>query len=278
MMFSVHTGGRIVISGPKSACFRPLLPISVNFDRHVSTGYFDRSVARVVTRSMISIEAVCRTRMKNAALFALGFLFASFWLADSARCQTSLAPPLSLAPPPLTDKGSAPSTTTNNVWSPMAAPNVSLPRAATKSSAPSATINVGPPSTTDGVPPPAATAKRSVQPVPLTDAPRRTIATEAPATATVRDTPPTASDDVSSTPVIGRLPPSPKPAADYDGFSVGIVDDGDTSGQTTRPVRSRSAKQSKLSQEPDSIAAQKSVDQAEDEKLKRKLTICRGCK
>jgi hypothetical protein len=106
------------------------------------------------------------------------------------------------------------------------------------------------------------------------DAPPPAIANDALPTATVKDTPPTASDDVSSTPVIARLPPSPKPAADYDGFNIGIVDDGDT----TRPVRPRPAKQSKLSQEPDSIAGRQSVDQAEDEKLKRKLTICRGCK
>jgi hypothetical protein len=143
---------------------------------------------------MISIEMVCRRRMKHAALLALGLLSASFWLHDSARCQTSLAAPLSLAPP-------------------------------------------------------TATAERSVPSVTAKD----------------------------STPVNGRLP-SPKPATDYDGFSVGIIDDSEASGQTTRPVRSRPAKQSKLSQEPDSTAEQQSVDQAEDEKLKRKLTICRGCK
>jgi len=88
--------------------------------------------------------------------------------------------------------------------------------------------------------------------------------------------PPTAIDDVS--PVIARLPPSPKPAADYDGFTIGIIDDGDTSGQTTRSVGPRPAKKSKLRQEPVSIEGQQLVDQAEDEKLKRKLTICRGCK
>ena len=189
--------------------------------------------------------------MKHAALFALGLVTASFWLHDSARCQTSLAPPLSLAPPPSTDKGSAPAATTNSVWPPMAAPNVSPPRA---------------------------TAKRAVPPVTAKDTPGAATATEAPATANAKDAPPTAADDVSSTPVIGRLPPSPKPATDYDGFSVGIADDGDTSDQTTRPVRSRPAQQSKLSQEPDNIAGQQSVDQADDEKLKRKLTICRGCK
>jgi hypothetical protein len=96
-------------------------------------------------------------------------------------------------------------------------------------------------------------------------------------TAAGKETPPTTYDGVSPAPVIGRLPPSPKPATDYDGFSVGI-DDSDTSGQTTRPVRSRPAKQSKLSQEPDSTAGQLSIDEAEDEKLKSKLTICRGCK
>jgi hypothetical protein len=149
---------------------------------------------------------------------------------------------------------------------------------------------------THDVPPPTATAKRSASPVTAKDAPPPAIATDALPTVTVKDTPPTASakrsappaiakdapptasDDVSSTPVIARLPPSPKPAADYDGFSIGIVDDGDTSGQATRPVRPRPEKQSKLSQEPDRIAGQQSVDQAEDEKLKRKLTICRGCK
>jgi hypothetical protein len=207
--------------------------------------------------------------MKNAALFALGCLSVSFWLHDSARCQTSLAPPLSLAPPPpLNDKGSAPPAIINGDWP---------PRATAKSSAAPAATNAWPPSATDGVPPPTATAKRRVPPVAAKDAPRPAIATEALPTATAKDMPPMAPDGVSSTPVIGRPSPSPKPAADYDGFSIGI-DDGNTPGQTTRPVRPPPAKQSKLSQEPDSIARQQSVDQAEDEKLKRKLTICRGCK
>jgi hypothetical protein len=119
---------------------------------------------------------------------------------------------------------------------------------------------------TDDVPPPPATANRSGLPVTAKGASPQAIA---------KDTPPTAIDDVS--PVIPRLPPSSKPAADYDGLTTGIVDDGDTSGQSTRPVR-RPAKQSKLRQEPDRIEGQQSVDQAEDEKLRRKLTICRGCK
>ena len=45
-------------------------------------------------------------RTKNAVLFAIGFLSVNFWLNDSARCQTSLAPPLSLArPAPSPDEG-----------------------------------------------------------------------------------------------------------------------------------------------------------------------------
>ena len=47
-------------------------------------------------------------RMKNAALFALGLLSANFWPHDSARCQTSLAPPLSLARPAPPPDDSAP--------------------------------------------------------------------------------------------------------------------------------------------------------------------------
>ena len=215
-------------------------------------------------------------RLKYAALFAVGFLSVSFWLHGSARCQTSLAPPLSLAPPPLTDKGSPPPGTTKSAWPPMATPNVSPPRATAKGSPPSATTNVWPQMATDDVPPPPATAKRSAPTVSAKDAPPPAIAKDTLPTATTKDMPPTAIDDVS--PVIARHPPSSKPAADYDGFTIGIVDDGDASGQTTRPVRPRPAKQSKLRQESDSNEGQQSADQAEDEKLKRKLTICRGCK
>jgi hypothetical protein len=184
--------------------------------------------------------------MKSAALFAVSFLSVSFWLHDSARCQTSLAPR-----PQATDKGSPPPATTNNVWPPMA---------------------------TDDVPPPTATAKRLAPPMTAKDVPPPAIAKDALPTAAAKDTPPTAIDNVSPTPVIAKPPPSPKPAADYDGFTIGIVDDEETSGQTMRSVKPRPAKQSKLRQEPDSIEGQQSVDRAEDEKLKRKLTICRGCK
>src|SRR6516165_8285245 len=53
-------------------------------------------------------------RLKSAALFAVGVLFVSFWLHGGARCQSSLAPPLSLAPPPsVTNKDSPPAATSN---------------------------------------------------------------------------------------------------------------------------------------------------------------------
>jgi hypothetical protein len=72
----------------------------------------------------------------------------------------------------------------------------------------------------------------------------------------------------ASTPVIGGLPASPNPAADYDGFSVG-TEDNDTPGQVTPPARSRGARNG--STDPDSF-------DPEDEALRRKLTICKNCK
>lgn len=178
--------------------------------------------------------------MKSATLFALGFLSAGVWLQGSARGQTSVAPPVSLAPPS-TEQGAAPPATTNNAWPPVAVPKASPPRAAAKNSTPPAKRNGEPSSATSGALPPAA------------------------------------SDKVSSTPVIGGPSPSPNPAVDYDGFSIDPADDGDTSGQAARSVRSRAAKASRRNWEAESIAGQQSIDQ-EDEALKRKLTICRGCK
>ncbi|WGD48517.1 hypothetical protein QA641_22940 [Bradyrhizobium sp. CB1650] len=173
--------------------------------------------------------------MRSATLFALGILCAGVWLLGSARAQTSVAPPLSLAP---TAQGAA-APTTNSAWPPMAAPKASPPRAAAKNSRSAAKPNGEPSSATNDAP--------------------------------------TASDKLSSPPVIGGPPPSPNPAVDYDGFSVGTVDDGDTSGQAARPTRSRAAKASKPNLETDGVTGQELLDQ-EDEALKRKLTICRGCK
>ncbi|WP_456839583.1 hypothetical protein [Bradyrhizobium sp. USDA 4486] len=78
----------------------------------------------------------------------------------------------------------------------------------------------------------------------------------------------TAPGGAPSTPVIGGLPASPNPAADYDGFSVGS-EDSDTPRQLAPPARSRGAK--KGSTELDSF-------DPEDEALRRKLTICKNCK
>jgi hypothetical protein len=155
-----------------------------NFDRQVRRGYFRRSVAREVTRSILSVKVICRTRTKNAALFALGLLVAGVWLHDSARCQTSLAPPLSLAPPPpLSEQRSAPPAATNSVWPPMAAPSVSPPRAAAKSFTPSAKSSLGSSPATDDVPPPAETAKGLVSPRAAKDVPPQATAAGAPLSA-----------------------------------------------------------------------------------------------
>lgn len=137
--------------------------------------------------------------MKSATLLAASFVFVAVWSQDSATGQTSVAPPVSLAPP-----------------------KASPPRAGTRNS-------------------------------------------------------PAAPDSVSSTPATGGPPSLPNPAADYDGFSVGTVDDNGTPDQTTRPMRSRAAKGSRPNPETKGVAGQEAIDQ-EDEALKRKLTICKSCK
>ena len=88
---------------------------------------------------------------------------------------------------------------------------------------------------------------------------------------------PAARDSVSSTPATGGPPSLPNPAADYDGFSVGTVDDNGTPDQATRPMRSRAAKGSRPNPETKGVTGQEAIDQ-EDEALKRKLTICKSCK
>jgi hypothetical protein len=150
--------------------------------------------------------------MKKTALFAIGFLSVSSWLHDGARCQTSLAPPLSLArPSPLPDKSSAPPATTNSVLPPVA---------------------------THDIRPSTATTRRAAPKVDAKDA------------------------------------RSPKPAADYDGFTVGI----DNERAPTLSVRPRTANRSRLKQGSADPAAQQSFDQEEEQILGGKLTICRDCK
>ncbi len=88
---------------------------------------------------------------------------------------------------------------------------------------------------------------------------------------------PAASANVSSTPATSGPRSLPNPAADYDGFSVGTVEDNDTPDQATRPMRPRAAKGSKPNPDTKGIAGQDQIDQ-EDEALKRKLMICQSCK
>nr|WP_025035125.1 hypothetical protein [Bradyrhizobium sp. DOA9] len=86
---------------------------------------------------------------------------------------------------------------------------------------------------------------------------------------TTNRTPPTASRREPS--VIGGPQPTPNPAADYDGFSVGTVDDVDTPSRVMPPVRPRPARDA--GSNPDANG----LDQ-EDAALKRKLMICQSCK
>ncbi|UWU95307.1 hypothetical protein [Bradyrhizobium sp. CB1015] len=138
--------------------------------------------------------------MRSVMLLALSLMFVGAWSHDSARGQTSIAPPVSLAPPDAS--------------------------------------------------------------------PSRPSATK-PARMTTNRAPPAVSSREPS--VIGGPQPMPNPAADYDGFSVGNVDDVDTPSRVTPPVRSRAARDARSN--PDANG----LDQ-EDEALKRKLMICQNCK
>jgi hypothetical protein len=248
-------------------------------------------------------------RLKSAALFAVGFLFVSFWLHGGARCQSSLAPPLSLAPPPsVTDQGSPPAATSNvppvDPWGNIraASPGVSSPRTTAKGlppmapevpmyppsvilapppsvtakgSPPPATKDVSPPVATDDVPAPTATAKRSARSAAAKNSPPPANDKDAPAPAIDNILPTPGIDNILPTPRIGKLSPSQEPGPD--GFTVGI-DDGEETGQPP-PIRPR-PKQSKVRQKSDIAegpSAIQSLDDAEVEKLKPKLTICRGC-
>ena len=259
-------------------------------------------------------------RLKSAALFAVCFLFVSFWLHGGARCQSSVAPPLSLAAPQsVTDQGSPPAARCHwsglNWWcssppspgvlscdsycararnnsalivaprpkgSPPMAPEVPVypppvvlatPPSATddvpartataKGSPPTATKNVSPPVATDDVPARTATAKGSA---------RLAAAKNSPPPANAEDARAPAIDNILPTPGIGKLSPSQEPGPD--GLIV-VIDDDEETGQPL-PIRPRPAKQSKVRQKPDTTEG-RSADDAEVEKLKTKLIICRGC-
>lgn len=251
-------------------------------------------------------------RLKNGAFFAVSFLFVSSWLHGGARGQSSVAPPLSLAPPPsVTDQGSPPAATCHwgglNLWcgnpaspgvlsprptakgSPPTAPEVSMypppvipaspPSVTAKGSPPSATKSVSSPMAIDDVPARTATAKRSPRSAAAKNSPPPANDKDAPAPAIDNVLPSPGIDNILPTPRIGKPSPSQEAAGNYDGFTVGI-EDGEETGQPV-PARPRPAKQSKVRQKPDtaheSSAIQPLDDQAEVEKLKPKLTICRGC-
>src|SRR5258706_2954933 len=159
-------------------------------------------------------------RLKSAALFAVCFLFVSFWLHGGARCQSSVAPPLSLAAPQsVTDQGSPPAARCHwsglNWWcsSPPSPgvlscdsycararnnsalivaprPKGSPPMAPEVPMYPPPVVLATPPSATDDVPARTATAKGS------------------PPTATANASPPAATDDDPAPPATAKgLPP-----------------------------------------------------------------------
>ena len=124
-------------------------------------------------------------RMKNAALFVIGVLSVSFWLSDGAKCQTSLAPPLSSARP---------------------APDVDA--------SPPAVIMASPPTATDAPPSPRANAKRSAPPVAARNSPPAQPAADHDGFTTgIEDEP------VPKLPDLQRTAKRPKPVKEPDGVA-----------------------------------------------------------
>jgi hypothetical protein len=220
-------------------------------------------IARSQEDSDSNSEADYRMRLKRAVLFAVGFLFVTFWLLGGARCQSS---------PPL-DRW-------ENIRA--ASPGVLSPRTTAKGSPPPApeipmypppVILASPPTATDDVPPRTATARGSARSAAAKNSPLPANDKDAPAPAVANILPTPGIDSLLPTPGTGKLSPSQEPGPD--GFTVGI-DDGKETGQPL-PIRPRPAKQSKVRQKPDTPSAIQSLGDAEIEKLKPKLVICRGC-
>ncbi|WP_143106037.1 hypothetical protein [Bradyrhizobium sp. Gha] len=142
----------------------------------------------------------------------------------------------------------------------------SPPSATAKGSPPPATKNVSPPMATDDAPARTATAKGSA----------RSAAKNSPPPTNDKDAQAPTIDNILPKPRIGKLSPSQAPGPD--GFTVGI-DDGEETGEPL-PIRPR-PKQSKVRQKPDVAERPSEIqslgDQAEIEKLKPNLAICRGC-
>ena len=184
----------------------------------------------------------------------------NLWCSDPAS-------PGVLSPRP-TAKGSPPP--------PPMAPEVPMyPPPVVLAPPPSVTAKGSPPPP-DDVPARTATAKGSARLAAAKNSPPPANAEDAPAPAIDNILPTPGIDNLLPTPGIGKLSPSQEPGPD--GFTVGI-EDGEEPGQPL-PIRPRPAKQYKVRQKPDTTegrSAIQSLDDAEVEKLKPKLTICRGC-
>jgi hypothetical protein len=99
--------------------------------------------------------------------------------------------------------------------------------------------------------------------IPIIRASPPEVADEAP--------PPKVSGKRLAPPVTSRTAAPPKPAADYDGFSVSV----DHDPVAKLPLSPRTDNRSKSRKEP---SPGEITNPAEDEQLRRKLTICRDCK
>src|SRR5258706_6949457 len=211
-------------------------------------------------------------RLKSAALFAVCFLFVSFWLHGGGRWKVWVAPPLSLpAPESVTDQGSPPAARCHwsclNWWcsSPPSPgvlscdsycararnnsalivaprPKGSPPMAPEVPMYPPPVVLATPPSATDDVPARTATAKGSPPtatknvspPVATDDVPARTATAKgSPPTATKNVSPPLATDDVPARTATAKGSP---PTATNNVSPPVATDDG--------PARTATAKES----------------------------------
>jgi hypothetical protein len=230
-------------------------------------------------------------RLKSAALFAVGLLSVSFWLNGGARCQSSVAPPVSLAPPPsVTDQGSPPAATCHstglNRWcSDPTGPGVLSPRPTAEGSSPPPptapevpmnpppVIHASPLSMTDDVPPPTATAKgspppaaKNISPPTATDElpPPAVIAKRSARSTAAKNSPPPANDkgapapavaDILPSPAIDKLLPTPRigklPPSKEPGPDGLIPIDDGEETGQPLPISPSPAKKSKVRQKPD---------------------------
>ena len=199
-------------------------------------------------------------RFKNAALLIVCLLAATFWLHGGARAQSPLSPPLSLAPPPL-DEASPPEPAKNQVSPGVVDPWKTLRRRGmtAKDRQPASKGDRTPTATEDvpqrtGISAQSAAAKNSVPPI------------------SAKDTSATAFSNPLPTPSLGK----PSQSGNYDGFTVGTDQDEET--RQPPPRTGAPSKRTNVRQKHDrSPALQPLDDQAEVEKLKTKLLICRGC-